>query len=98
MLLKKWVTGPVITEKSIKLGEDNKYVVTVALNATKGAIAQELKALFGVDCLNVRTLVMPGKKRRLLKTFRFKKTAKIKKAIVQLKEGQKIDLFTKEAK
>lgn len=82
----------------MSLTSDNRYVFQVALEATKGAIEAELKRVFGVDALEVSTMIMPGKKKRILKTYRFKTTPKWKKAIVKLKEGQKIDIFPKETK
>lgn len=63
MFLEKRIKKPVITEKSMHLEKENKYVMAVLVSATKGMIANELKSLFGVDVLNVRTMVMPGKRK-----------------------------------
>ena len=98
MILEKKLIQPLITEKGMKLEAENKYVFEVAMDATKGAIAKELKDSFGVDVINVNTSILPGKKRRILKTPRFKKTSKRKKAVVELKKGQKLDIFPKETK
>ena len=98
MNLNKKLVRPIITEKSMGQSAANRYVFQVAISATKGAIEAELKRVFGVDALEVRTMIMPGKKKRILKTYRFKTTPKWKKAIVKLKEGQKLDLFPKEGK
>ncbi|MBU1132780.1 50S ribosomal protein L23, partial [Patescibacteria group bacterium] len=46
--------------------------------------------------VDVKTLIIPGKKKRITKTKGFTKTSKWKKAIVKLKKDQKIDLFPKE--
>ena len=67
------------------------------MKASKRSVAQEIERLFSVDVINVNTSVMPGKKRRVLKTRLFNKTGRWKKAMVQLKEGQKIDLVEKES-
>jgi len=96
MQLSKVIKKPIITEKSMKLLESNKYTFEVNLKATKNAVANEVKKLFGVDSLAVKTTIIPGKKKRIAKTFRFKKTPMKKKAIVTIKEGQSIDLFPKE--
>ncbi len=93
MRINKVIIKPLITEKSVALNAFNRYIFEVSMQATKGLIADELKSVFGVDAIEVRTLIMPGKKRRVSKTNRFMKTAKRKKAIVTLKEGQKIDLL-----
>ncbi|OGC38351.1 50S ribosomal protein L23 [candidate division WWE3 bacterium RBG_13_37_7] len=96
MRINNVIKKPVVTEKSVGLASTGKYVFSVVRNATKGRIAKEIKNLYNVDVLNVSTIVMPGKKRRILKTRRFAKTSSWKKAIVQLKEGQHIDVFPKE--
>jgi large subunit ribosomal protein L23 len=98
MNLDKKLVRPIITEKSISLADENRYVFQVAMQATKGAVEAEIRRVFGVDVLEVHTMILPGKKKRILKTYRFKTTPKWKKAIVKLKEGQKIDLFPKETK
>lgn len=94
MRVNKVLIRPLITEKSVALSAQNRYIFEVSMQATKGAIVDELKNVFNVDATEVRTLIMPGKKRRISKTNRFGKTAKRKKAIVTLKEGQKIDLVS----
>jgi large subunit ribosomal protein L23 len=81
------------TEKTEGLkSSENVYVFDVTKKATKPAIAQSLKEHFNVDAISIKTMVMPGKKRRLPKTYRFKTTASFKKALVKLKSGQKIEL------
>jgi ribosomal protein L23 len=81
------------TEKTESLkSSENVYVFDVTKKATKQAIAQSLKDHFNVDALSIKTMVMPGKKRRLSKTYRFIKTASFKKALVKIKDGQKIEL------
>ena len=74
----------------------NKYVFKVDLKASKKDIANEVKKLFNVDAVDVKTSVMPGKKKRITKTKNFIKTSKWKKAVVKLKKDQKIDLFPKD--
>lgn len=96
MRINNVVLKPNITEKTVGLASQNKYVFKVSLSATKNSVSKKLHELYGVDVISVAMLVMPGKKRRILKTRRFTKTPKWKKAIVMLKEGQKIDIFPKE--
>ena len=64
----------------------------VALDATKPQIKAAVEGLFGVKVLAVNTLVQKGK------TKRFKgrpgKRSDVKKAFVQLAEGQAIDFTT----
>ncbi len=86
------IRSPVITEKATLLTERNQMVFRVALGATKPEIKKAIEALFGVKVLGVNTLVQKGK------TKRFKGRpgvrSDIKKAYVQLAEGQSIDLTT----
>ena len=96
MYLNKIIHKPILTEKNIALSKTGKYVFSVAYDASKGAISNEVKKAFGVDVLEVRTMIMPGKKRRIPQTPRFTKTDKWKKAIVKIKGGQHIDLYPKE--
>jgi large subunit ribosomal protein L23 len=96
MRLSNIITKPLITEKSFELVSGNKYVFEVSLGAKKETIKKEIKRIYGVDPLEVNTIILPGKKRRILKTRRFTKSGKTKKAIVKLKEGQSIDVFPKD--
>ncbi len=93
MKLNTIIHKQILTEKSVVMAGLDRYMFKVELFATKGAIADEIKRMFGVDVIDVRTIIMPGKKKRIPKTSRFTKTEKIKKAIVTLKKGQKIDLM-----
>jgi len=52
--------------------------------------------MYGVKITAVKTIVVPGKPRRVSGTRRFSGRVKWKKAIVKLKEGQTIDIMPKE--
>ena len=86
------VRNPVITEKATMLSEKNQFVFRVAIGATKPEIKASVEGLFGVNVLAVNTLVQKGK------TKRFKGRpgvrSDVKKAYVQLAEGQSIDMST----
>jgi large subunit ribosomal protein L23 len=96
MRLSNQIIKPLVTEKNFELANENKYVFEVNMKSTKGSVAMELKKLFGVDAVSVRTVVLPGKVRRIIGTRKFSKSPKWKKAIVKIKEGQKIELFPKD--
>ena len=89
------IEKPIVTEKTMALEVDSKYVFRVNLRSSKGAIANEINRLYGVDVDGVSTMIMPGKKRRILGTRRFTKSSKWKKAVVKVKPGQKIELVGK---
>lgn len=86
--LKRLIT----TEKTTKLKEgQNQYVFEVALKASASKIAREVETEYKVEVVDVKTAVIPGKKRRLFRTQRFIRLPKWKKAVVKLKEGHKIE-------
>ena len=86
------IRRPIISEKSTALAEvANRYAFEVAVKANKQEIKDAVQRLFKVKVLNVRTMVMHGKVKRV---GRFEtKRANWKKALVTLAEGQKIDFF-----
>ena len=81
-----------LSEKATLLGEsNNEYVFNVDRRANKIEIKQAVEKLFGKTVIGVRTINMLGKKKRERRAD-FGRTNHIKKAIVRLKEGDKIDL------
>ena len=86
------VRSPVITEKATLLTDRNQVVFRVAIDATKPEIKTAIEGLFGVNVLAVNTLVQKGKTKR----FRGRPGVRsdVKKAYVQLAEGQSIDMST----
>ena len=86
------IRSPVITEKATVLSERGQFVFRVAIDATKPEIKASVEALFGVTVLAVNTLVQKGKTKR----FRGRPGVRsdVKKAYVQLAEGQSIDMST----
>ena len=86
------IIRPTITEKSMDLTAEKKYVFKVAKDATKPEIARAVEELFKVDVLCVNTINMKRKPRRL--RFSAGYTAAWKKAIVTLKPDSKtIEFF-----
>ena len=87
---------PLVTEKMNDLTEMQvKYGFIVSEKANKIEIAKAIKNKFSVDVVDVNTIKYKGKtKTQFTKKGQFKgKTAKFKKAIITLKEGQTIDMF-----
>lgn len=88
------IKKPIITEKSLLLAKrENEYTFEVAREASKGAIRRTVEDMFGVSILAVRTAGLAAKPKRVLGLSRFFKTSPRKKAIVKLKEGDKIEGF-----
>jgi len=82
-----------VTEKTTKAREGRGvYTFRVKNGATQGSVKTEVEKIYKVDVVNVNIMILPGKKRRLSKTSRYIRLPKWKKALVELKEGQKIDI------
>ena len=95
-MAKKVLIKPMITEKSSALIDDqNKYTFKVDRKANKVEIKKAVEAVYGVSVEKVRTInVRPDRKTKFTKTgVQHGKTNAVKKAIVQLAEGETIDLY-----
>ena len=86
------IIAPVITEKATMASEHNKVTFKVARNATKPQIKEALERLFDVKVKRVNTLIRAGK----MKTFknRLGQQSDVKRAVVTLEEGHRIDVTT----
>lgn len=84
------ILSPVITEKSTDLGALNKYVFKVAGHSTKSNIEKEIESVYKVKVKNVHVIKIPSKLRR--QGSKSGRKSGYKKAIVTLKEGDKINL------
>ena len=88
---------PIITEKATMQSELlNAYAFEVNTKANKVEIKKAVEAAYGVSVEKVRTInVRPERRTRNTKTgIQHGKTNAVKKAIVQLAEGEVIDLYT----
>ena len=87
---------PIITEKATKLNTSRQYAFEVDLKANKIEIRKAIEAQFTVDVISIRTIrVRPKRTVQFTKRGRFAgKTAARKKAYVNLKTGQVIDIGT----
>ena len=88
------VKKPIITEKSMKLASEGKYLFEVGLKSTKGSIRNVVEEIFGVEVVSVRTLKTAAKQKRSMvnRKHNYRKSP-IKKAVVEAKKGQKIEIF-----
>ena len=86
------IVSPVITEKATMMSEENKVVFRVRKDATKPQIKAAVEQLFDVKVQAVNTLLRKGKQ----KVFKGRRgqQADVKKAVVTLVEGHKIDVTT----
>ncbi len=91
MDVRQVIVAPVVSEKSYSLIEDRKYSFRVHANAHKTQIRQAVEELFGVHVENVNVVQVPSKpkQRRQIKG----RKPGWKKAIVQVRQGESIEIF-----
>ncbi len=88
---------PIITEKMTIQGEKlNRYGFVVEKTANKLQIKQAVEEMYGVTVADVNTMRYGGKaKSRFTKAgYLVGRTNSFKKAIITLKEGEKIDFYS----
>lgn len=86
------IIAPVITEKATLASESNQVVFKVRKEATKPEIKAAVERLFDVKVTSVNTLIRKGK-RKVFKGTRGTQSD-VKKAVVTLAEGHRIDITT----
>lgn len=78
------------TEKGTFLESNRQYLFEVSRSATKVDIKRAVEDIYKVKVQDVNTTVVPGRKKRVRQELGY--TPDWKKAIVTLKEGQKIEV------
>ena len=84
------IKGPILTEKSSTLAQNNIITFSVDVKANKVQIKQAVEKIFNVKVESVNTVSVRPRKKRVGKYTGY--TNKVKKAIVTLKEGSSIEL------
>jgi large subunit ribosomal protein L23 len=85
------IRRPVISEKSYGLLEENKYTFIVSPDANKTEIKIAIEKIFGVKVLDVNTINRKGKRKRT--RFGVGTRKDTKRAIVSLRDGDRIEIF-----
>lgn len=78
------------TEKGTRLEPDRKYLFHVARSANKIEIKKAIEEIYNVKVEAINTSILHGKLKRVRQELG--RTAPWKKAVVTLKEGQKIEV------
>jgi large subunit ribosomal protein L23 len=86
------ILKPVVSEKSFGLVDNGKYTFEVDPRSNKTEIKLAIEKIFQVKVESVNTLNRVGKHRRT--RFGIGKRKDTKRAIVTLKSGFSIDIFT----
>ncbi|MCX6783987.1 MAG: 50S ribosomal protein L23 [candidate division WWE3 bacterium] len=100
MNLTKVIIKPLISEKTVAAGSTSSPQYTFLVNklATKNEIRESLKKILDVDVVSIQTLIISRKIKRSIQKSRVQyKTQALKKAIVTLKTGQKLDFINKKS-
>ncbi len=83
--------APQITEKATSLAKGNQYAFKVSADANKVQVKKAVEKLYGVDVIGVKIIKAQKKRRRVGGISGWTKA--YKKAVVRIKEGQKIELL-----
>jgi len=87
------ILRPVVTEKSMREADlSNCYTFEVHPDSNKVEISRAIEALFSVTVTNVNTMRVRGKQRQRSYRHRTGRTARRKKAMVTVAEGDSIDV------
>jgi len=87
------IISPLITERSMALAQEGKYTFNVGRFATKTQIKLAVEKLFNVHAQKIMTVVTKGRTKRVGKRREQVQLQPMKKAVVQVKKGEKIALF-----
>ena len=83
--------SPHITEKASRLAKENQYIFKIFSQANKIQVKKAIEELYNVDVLKVRIIRIHSKRKRVGRLEGKKKG--YKKAIVKIKQGQKIPIL-----
>ena len=86
------IRSPVITEKATMASEHNQVIFKVAPKATKPQIKEAVEKLFDVKVVSANTHIRKGKGKASRGSFGVQ--SDVKRAIVTLEEGHRIDVTT----
>lgn len=81
---------PYVSEKATELEKENRYTFRVIDGSSKLQIKRAVEEIYGVGVISVNTVSVPRKKKKMGKLKGWRKS--FKKAIVQIKEGEKISI------
>ncbi len=87
------IVRPIITEKSMADARTGKYLFAVPETVSKDAIKKMVTDMFGVHATQVTTSIVKGKRKRVGKRREERADSVYKKALVQVKKGEKIGIF-----
>lgn len=87
------IIRPVFTERTMADAQKSKFTFLVTKTSTKNDIKKTVEDMYKVTVLDIATVLVKGKVKRIGKRRTKKKLEAYKKAVVQLEKGQKIAEF-----
>lgn len=87
------IIRPIITEKSMAQGDQNKYQFAVSRNAGKNDIKKIVEKQFDVHVVSIATTLVKGRTKRIGQRRLQVVQSPWKRAVVGLKKGEKIAIF-----
>jgi large subunit ribosomal protein L23 len=87
------IVSPLITERSMVLAQNGKYTFVITRQATKPQVKQAIEKLFNVHVQKIMTVITKGRTKRVGKRREEVQLQPMKKAVVEVKKGEKIALF-----
>ncbi|MFZ2225823.1 MAG: 50S ribosomal protein L23 [Candidatus Moraniibacteriota bacterium] len=90
-ILSRVIVEPIITEAATESVEANKYIFKISARSNKLQVKQAIEKIYNVKVEKVNTVSIPKKARSRGRILGWK--SGYRKAVVTLKEGNKIDVF-----
>lgn len=89
------VLKPRMSEKAYAMSANSVYVFDVDKSVNKHEVSDAVETTYGVTVVNIRTIIVKGKAKRLYRNRRYEngRRSDVKKAYVTLKEGDAIPIF-----
>ncbi len=88
---------PVFTEKSLKMAKQGQYTFWVGRGMDKMGLKSLFSKMFGIHVTSIKTLKKAGETGRNVRGRKFSKL-QLKKAIITIKDGEKLDVFEESKK
>lgn len=92
------IFAPIITEKHVSKQDSGIYAFWVNPKATKSKIKEAVIGLFGIKPLSIKTILVKGGVKKLWNQGKIIKRTDRKKAIIRVKEGEKIKFLSLDKK
>ena len=87
------IKKPIISEKSSLLQDQGVYTFEVDIKSNKSQIKSNVESAYGVNVVNIRTLITKTAQKRNPRTGSWTAGKKFKKALVKIQNDQTINIF-----